>query len=67
VLVFYTDGLIERRGEDLDVGLARLCACVAPERPETVCRSVMHEMIGSHKPEDDVAVVALQRADKPVA
>jgi phosphoserine phosphatase RsbU/P len=67
VLVFYTDGLIERRGENLDVGLARLCATVAPESPEHVCRSVMHEMIGSHKPEDDVAMVALQRADKPVA
>jgi serine phosphatase RsbU (regulator of sigma subunit) len=63
VLVFYTDGLVERRGEDLDIGLARLCDTVTSERPEIVCRTVMHEMIGSHKPGDDVAMLALRRTD----
>ncbi|MDX3103388.1 SpoIIE family protein phosphatase [Nonomuraea angiospora] len=28
-LVLYTDGLIERRGEDIDVGLARLTGALA--------------------------------------
>jgi sigma-B regulation protein RsbU (phosphoserine phosphatase) len=61
VLVFYTDGLVERRGEHLDVGLARLCATVTTDSPETICRTVMHEMVGSHSPEDDVAMIALRR------
>jgi serine phosphatase RsbU (regulator of sigma subunit) len=64
VLVLYTDGLVERRGEDLDAGLARLCAAVAPNDPESVCRSIMLKMIGSQRPEDDVALVVLRRTDK---
>jgi serine phosphatase RsbU (regulator of sigma subunit) len=67
VLLFYTDGLVERRGEDLDVGLARLCATVTTDSPETVCRTVMHAMVGSHGPEDDVAIVALRRTDEAFA
>jgi len=31
--VFYTDGLIERRNESLDVGLERLRALVEPTSP----------------------------------
>jgi serine phosphatase RsbU (regulator of sigma subunit) len=65
VLVFYTDGLVERRDEDLDVGLSRLCATVTADDPETVCRNVMREMIGSHTPQDDVAVLALRRLEPP--
>ncbi len=64
VLVLYTDGLVERRGENLDAGLARLCAAVAPNDPESVCRSIMLKMIGSQRPEDDVALVVLRRTDK---
>jgi len=67
VLVFYTDGLVERRGEDFDVGLTRLCAAITAESPETVCRTVMHEMIGSYKPEDDVAMIAMRRTDNAFA
>ena len=63
VLVLYTDGLVERRDEVLDVGLARLCAAVTVERPEIVCRNVMREMIGSQNAQDDVAVIALRRTD----
>jgi PAS domain S-box-containing protein len=35
-VVLYTDGLVERRGESLDVGLERLAAavCAGPEEPE---------------------------------
>jgi serine phosphatase RsbU (regulator of sigma subunit) len=65
VLVFYTDGLVERRHEDLDVGLSRLCATVTADDPDTVCRNVMREMIGSHTPQDDVAVLALRRLQPP--
>ena len=64
VLVFYTDGLVERRGEHLDVGLTRLCAAVTPDDPEAVCRNVMHDMVGSYRPEDDIALVALRRSNR---
>ena len=33
VVAFYTDGLIERRGESLDVGLERLRKAISPGRP----------------------------------
>lgn len=29
-LVLYTDGLVERRGRDIDEGIARLCATIPP-------------------------------------
>jgi sigma-B regulation protein RsbU (phosphoserine phosphatase) len=61
VLVFYTDGLVERRDDDLDHRLARLCTALDADHPETVCRTVMHDMIGSHTPEDDVAILAIRR------
>ena len=49
--------------EVLDVGFARLCAAVTVEHPEIVCRHVMRKMVGSHKAQDDVAVIALRRTD----
>ena len=65
VLVFNTDGPIERRGEALDTGLARLCGALTADHPESVCRAVMHAMVGSYKPEDDVAMLALRRPTRP--
>jgi hypothetical protein len=60
-LVLYTDGLIERRGEVLDVGLGRLCRAVTADSSEIVCRTVMHDLIGSRSPEDDVAMIVVSR------
>jgi serine phosphatase RsbU (regulator of sigma subunit) len=46
VVVFYTDGLIERRGESLDVGLERLADAVGsgPEVPAELCDYVLEQM-----------------------
>jgi phosphoserine phosphatase RsbU/P len=63
VLLFYTDGLVERRYEDIETNLSRLSAIVTADEPEAVCSNVMHAMIGSHTPEDDVAVLALRRIE----
>ena len=63
VIVLYTDGLYERRDENLEVGLARLCSAVTTDSPETICRTVMNKMVGSQRPEDDIAMVALRRTD----
>ena len=59
VLCFFTDGLVERRDEPLDDGIARLCAAVMPGPPENVCISVMGALVGSEQPGDDIALLAL--------
>jgi serine phosphatase RsbU (regulator of sigma subunit) len=61
VFLAYTDGLIERRGESLDVGLQRLVDVTEATHPEIVCRSVMHALIGNGVPRDDIALLALRR------
>ncbi len=61
VALLYSDGLVERRGEVLDVGLERLRRAVHPGDPEIVCRDVLHALVGATPTTDDVAVVAVQR------
>jgi serine phosphatase RsbU (regulator of sigma subunit) len=62
MLLLYTDGLIERRGEPLDAGLRRLCAAIpASGEPHAVCRQVMLRLVGKTVPNDDIAVVAIRR------
>lgn len=61
-LVLYTDGLIERPGESIDVGLARLRAALAdhvPTSPEELCEALYTQVGSEH--DDDVAVLALLR------
>ena len=57
---FYTDGLIERRGELIDDGLARLCQVVTPEPPEVACAAVMAALVGNQAASDDVALLMLR-------
>jgi putative methionine-R-sulfoxide reductase with GAF domain len=61
VLCLYTDGLVERRDQPLDDGLARLCGAVAAEEPERVCAAVMGALVGSAAAGDDIALVTLRR------
>jgi serine phosphatase RsbU (regulator of sigma subunit) len=60
VLVCYTDGLVERRGQLIDVGLERLLATVDPDPAETVCMKVMAGA-DVEQPTDDVAVLTVRR------
>jgi hypothetical protein len=61
VLFCYTDGLIERPGEGLDVSLGRLQAAVTAADPERVCQSAMEALVGGRIPHDDIAAVAVRR------
>jgi hypothetical protein len=61
VFVFYTDGLIERRGEDLAVGLGRLLGAVQPAEPEVLCARIMQRLVGQSIPEDDIALLVMRR------
>lgn len=61
-LLFYTDGLVERRGEDLDEGLRRLLATVeehASEELGALCDAILEAMV-PRAGEDDVALVAVR-------
>ncbi|MFD9124042.1 PP2C family protein-serine/threonine phosphatase [Kitasatospora sp. NPDC059571] len=60
-VLLYTDGLIERRGEDLGRGLARLrqhAAALSRETPNTLC----DELLAGLAPDatDDIALLALR-------
>ncbi len=60
-LLLYTDGLVERRGEDIWAGVDRLGRLLAPEAgasPETIATRALAS-IGDH-PADDVALVAVR-------
>ncbi|MFB9236137.1 PP2C family protein-serine/threonine phosphatase [Plantactinospora siamensis] len=60
VLVSYTDGLVERRGEVFDVGVARLTAAVPVASPSTVADTVMATLDAEH-PADDIALLVVRR------
>ncbi|GLI02648.1 cyclic diguanylate phosphodiesterase [Phytohabitans aurantiacus] len=60
VLVCYTDGLVERRGEFIDEGLERLRRTVEPAPADVVCANVI-SVVASDKPTDDVALLAIRR------
>jgi phosphoserine phosphatase RsbU/P len=61
LLCFFTDGLVERPGEVIDDGLARLCRVIAAELPDVVCSAVMGALIGSEPARDDVALFVIRR------
>jgi PAS domain S-box-containing protein len=60
-LVLYTDGLIERRGEMLDDGMARLeLACAGgPADPEALADHLLGELLENGSSDDDVAVLVI--------
>jgi serine phosphatase RsbU (regulator of sigma subunit) len=63
-LLLYTDGLLERRDESIDVGFERLtAACAAgPDDPVALCAFLMREFLGDAGNDDDAAVVAVRRS-----
>jgi phosphoserine phosphatase RsbU/P len=60
VLIGYTDGLVERRGEIIDAGIARLTSAVHAGPAEEVCAKIM-SLLGIEQPADDIAVLAVHR------
>ena len=60
VVVLYTDGLIERRGQSIDEGLTALREAVsaAPKDPERMLEHILEHVIGGREREDDIALLA---------
>ncbi|MCU1430394.1 MAG: protein serine/threonine phosphatase [Actinomycetia bacterium] len=66
VVVLYTNGLVARRHESLDVGLERLRNAATTIAPETdldgICDHLLSTLLGDISTDDDVAVLALRYA-----
>ena len=61
LLCFFTDGLVERPGEVIDEGLARLCRAMTAQPPEAACAAVMGALVGSEPARDDIAMLMIRR------
>jgi CHASE1-domain containing sensor protein len=62
-VLLYTDGVVERRGESLDVGLERLrdaAAGLVGHDPDQLCDALLAALVPGDDQPDDIAVVALQ-------
>jgi serine phosphatase RsbU (regulator of sigma subunit) len=62
-LVLYTDGLIERRTEDIDTGLARLADSLTRHRqadPETLADALLTDLLPPTGIADDAALVVVR-------
>ena len=62
ILVLYTDGLIERRGEHLDTGLARLADSLTRHAhldPDTLGDALLADL-GADRAPDDIALVVIR-------
>ena len=69
-VVLYTDGLVERRDEVVDEGLARLAAAAAGHRdadPESLADGIVKGVLGEDAPSDDVALVVVRLMPAPLA
>jgi anti-sigma regulatory factor (Ser/Thr protein kinase) len=69
-VVLYSDGLVERRGESIEVGIERLLRRVeelADEGPAELANEVVADLLGEEGQADDVAllVVRLERITAP--
>ncbi|MFE0630337.1 SpoIIE family protein phosphatase [Streptomyces sp. NPDC058864] len=60
--VLYTDGLIERRGEDIDEGVSALMNAVAGATgsPQVICDRLLRALGVTSEHADDVAVLVMQ-------
>jgi len=68
LLLLFTDGLVERRGESLQEGMDRLArvACALHEAPvEEICDGVLDAMVGGHDRADDVVLMCLRFTPVP--
>jgi len=71
-LLFYTDGLIERRGEDIDTGLGRLAAGAqrifgepSPAELSVLCERIVAECAPEDITTDDAALLILRVHELP--
>jgi PAS domain S-box-containing protein len=66
-LLLYTDGLVERPGENIDDGMAELAARVreAPPDPDALCDHLLATLVPAGGAMDDVALLTLRNLPVP--
>ncbi len=62
VLVLYTDGLVERRGQPIDEGFARLRSAVreGPREPQKLVEHLVQQLAEGPERGDDIALLAVR-------
>jgi serine phosphatase RsbU (regulator of sigma subunit) len=68
MLLWYSDGLVERRDADLDSGLARLASVASRldgAHPQIWCDTVMEQLTGGQRLHDDVVLICLRLQPSP--
>ncbi|WNV86995.1 GAF domain-containing SpoIIE family protein phosphatase [Umezawaea sp. Da 62-37] len=65
LVALYTDGLVERRGLDLDTGLEALRRAVSPMPTEDACSRIMAALVGDRPAPDDIALLAVRHSPAP--
>jgi putative methionine-R-sulfoxide reductase with GAF domain len=58
-IYFFTDGVVERRGEHIEVGLERLRETAIPGPPHRGCTRIVSQLLAGAQPDDDAAVLAV--------
>lgn len=64
-LILYSDGLVERRGESLAVGLERLervASKLAEDQPHAVCDELFQSLVPGPSQDDDIVVLVMRAA-----
>lgn len=61
VLCFYTDGLVERRQQSIDLGLNSLCEAIECAPAHEVCTTVTNRLVTAASAGDDVTLLVLSR------
>jgi serine phosphatase RsbU (regulator of sigma subunit)/anti-sigma regulatory factor (Ser/Thr protein kinase) len=67
-VLLYTDGLVERRGETIDVGLQRLREALSsgPDELDELCSHVLARALGDAGVQDDAALLTARVSEQPV-
>jgi len=68
-LVFYSDGLVERRGESLEVGtghLAGLVAAIGRQPPQMMADEILAALVGDEPVGDDICLLVAGVGDRVV-
>jgi PAS domain S-box-containing protein len=63
--LLYTDGLVERRGEPIDVGLERLLAAIRSTSPQDLVRTLPEALAEQGAADDDVCLLSFRRPRVP--
>jgi anti-sigma regulatory factor (Ser/Thr protein kinase) len=67
ILLLYTDGLVERRGDSVMSGIDHLCELIErADSPEEACLIAVDGLVPPEGPHDDVAVLAVRNVPLPV-